>query len=64
MASLSCIGYEVVRQKGSHVRLRHSKDASYMPMTVSDDEELKSGTLRAFIRNAGLTVEQFNDLLK
>jgi predicted RNA binding protein YcfA (HicA-like mRNA interferase family) len=64
IAALSRIGYEVVRRKGSHVRLRHPADASRQPVTVPDHKQLKSGTLRAIIRDAGLTVEQFVALLK
>ncbi|MBX3382230.1 MAG: type II toxin-antitoxin system HicA family toxin [Phycisphaeraceae bacterium] len=61
--ALARLGYEVVRQKGSHLRLRHPTDASRGPLTVPDHKELKSGTLRAIIRDAGLTVDQFIELL-
>ena len=32
-------------------------------LTVPDHKEVAKGTLRAIIRQAGLTVEEFNDLL-
>lgn len=64
IAALSRIGYEVVRQKGSHVRMRHPTDAARIPLTIPDHKELKSGTLRAIIRDAGLGVEEFSALLK
>ena len=64
IAALSRVGYVEVRRKGSHVRLRHPTDPSRLPVTVPDHRELKSGTLRAIIRDAGLTVEQFVALLK
>jgi len=32
-------------------------------LTVPDHKEIAKGTLRATIRQAGLTVEEFNDLL-
>lgn len=63
IAALRRIGYEVVRQKGSHVRMRHPTDEARQPLTVPDHRELKSGTLRAIIRDAGLTVDQFRVLL-
>jgi predicted RNA binding protein YcfA (HicA-like mRNA interferase family) len=63
IAAPARLGYLVVRQKGSHVRLRHPTDTSRPPLTVPDHKELKSGTLRAIIRDAGLTVDQFNALL-
>lgn len=64
VVALQRIGYEVVRQKGSHVRLRHKADVSKLPITVPEHKELKSGTLRAIIRDAGLSVEQFVALLR
>lgn len=64
VAALGRLGYVVVRQKGSHMRMRHPSDPSRLPLTVPDHRELKSGTLRAIIRDAGLTVEQFVALLR
>jgi len=32
-------------------------------LTVPDHKEVAKGTLRAIIRQVGLTVEEFNDLL-
>lgn len=61
--ALQRIGYEVARQKGSHVRLRCPGDASRAPLTIPDHKELKSGTLRAIIRDAGLSVDEFCKLL-
>lgn len=63
IAALERIGYVAVRQKGSHVRLRHPSDAAKLPVTVPDQKELKPGPLRAIIRDAGLTVEDFRQLL-
>jgi len=54
------LGYEVDHQTGSHVILRHS---SQRRLTVPNHRELAKGTLRALIREAGLTKEQFTDLL-
>lgn len=63
VAVLQRIGYEVVRQKGSHIRLRHSTDAARLPVTVPDHKELKAGTLRAIMRDAGLSSEELRRLL-
>ncbi len=63
IAALERLGYVAVRQKGSHVRLRHPSDPARAPLTVPDHKELKSGTLRAIIRDAGLSVDQFVELL-
>lgn len=51
-------GYEVVRQRGSHVRLR-DPSGQRQPLTVPNHRELKSGLLRRLIRDAGLSIEDF-----
>lgn len=53
-------GYEVDHQTGSHIILRHS---SQRRLTVPNHRELAKGTLRALIREAGLSKEQFAELL-
>ncbi len=53
-------GYEVDHQSGSHIILRHH---SSRRLTVPNHRELAKGTPRALIREAGLTKEQFTELL-
>ena len=53
-------GYRIVRQSGSHVRM---KCEGRQPLTVPRHKELKRGTLRTLIRDAGLTVEEFTATL-
>ena len=53
------LGYEVSRQKGSHVRLIHPEKSKRAPLTVPLHKELDAGLLRSLIREAGLTVDQF-----
>ena len=60
--ALEKIGYLVDRQRGSHIILRHQQP-HHRRLTVPDHDEIAKGTLRAIIRQAGLTVEEFNDLL-
>jgi predicted RNA binding protein YcfA (HicA-like mRNA interferase family) len=60
--ALSKIGYEVDHQTGSHLILRQ-KEYPYRRITVPMHKELAKGTLRAIIRQAGLTVEEFLELL-
>jgi len=55
---LGKFGYEVVRQKGSHVRLRHSSDSTRKPVTIPLHTEIAFGTLKRILRDAGITVEQ------
>ena len=57
------LGYEVVRQRGSHIRPRHPTDPSRLPLTVPDHRELKPGLLRRLIADARVTVVEFSQLL-
>ncbi len=42
----------------------YRRDQPFAQVTVPDHRELDTGTLRAIIRQAGLTVEEFIDLLQ
>ena len=55
-------GYEVDVQEGSHMILRHS-EPPHRRLSVPNHKELAKGTLRTLIRDAGLTVREFVDLL-
>ena len=55
-------GYELDEQHGSHIILRRS-DPPHRRLSVPNHKELAKGTLRALIREAGLTVEEFAKLL-
>jgi len=57
------VGYAVDRQKGSHIQLRQIA-APYRRLTVPDQRTLAKGLLRALIRDAGLTVDEFRELLR
>ena len=53
-------GFEVRRQSGSHVVLRHSDGRqTYVPKHTGD---VPSGTFRSILKQAGLTEETFRDL--
>jgi len=60
--ALRKIGYEFDHQRASHIVLRQP-DPPHRRLTVPDHHELARGTLRAIIRQAGLTVDQFKALL-
>jgi len=61
--ALAKIGYEIDHQTGSHMILRH-KEGPHRRLTVPNHKEVAKGTLRAIIRQSGLTVEEFVGLLK
>jgi predicted RNA binding protein YcfA (HicA-like mRNA interferase family) len=51
------LGWEIARQRGSHIILVRAGHPA--TLSVPDHREVKRGTLRALIRRAGLTVEEF-----
>jgi len=54
-------GWARVRQRGSHVTLH--KEGAPVVLTVPLHAALDRGLLRSLIRKAGLTVEEFVELL-
>lgn len=54
-------GYYLRRQQGSHLILR--RDIPFSQLVVPNHKVIDRGTLRAIIRQAELTVEEFNDML-
>lgn len=57
--ALTRLGFEVVRQRGSHVILRSGQ----MGCVVPNHRELKTGTLSGILKQAGVSVEDFLDAL-
>lgn len=60
--ALGQLRYEVDHQTGSHIILRQRVEP-YRRLTVPAHKELAKGTLRAIIREAGLTRDEFFKLL-
>jgi predicted RNA binding protein YcfA (HicA-like mRNA interferase family) len=56
------LGYELDEQHGSHMILRHL-EPPHRRLSVPNHKEIAKGTLRALIREAGLTVDEFVHLL-
>lgn len=50
-------GWSVARQKGSHVMM--TKPGTIATLSIPQHRELDLGLLRALIRAAGLTVDEF-----
>ena len=57
------IGYEIDHQTGSHMILRH-KMPPHRRLTIPNHKEIAKGTLRAIIRESGLSREEFFELLE
>ena len=56
------LGYEIDHQTGSHIILRH-ENPPHRRLTIPNHREISKGTLRAIIRQAGLSRDEFFDLL-
>lgn len=54
-------GFKFKRQHGSHIILR--RDEPFTQLVVPDHKELDRGTLRAILRAADLTVDDFIELI-
>jgi len=64
LRALERIGYRVVRQRGSHIRLRDESNPNHLPLAVPDHRAIKPGLLRKILRDADLTTDEFVALLK
>jgi predicted RNA binding protein YcfA (HicA-like mRNA interferase family) len=56
-------GWVVVRQKGSHIRLQKHHPAEVLKLTVPAHRPIKRSTLSHILKQARLSVEQFNKLV-
>jgi predicted RNA binding protein YcfA (HicA-like mRNA interferase family) len=59
--ALEKVGFYFKRQQGSHIILR--RDEPFTQVVVPEHIELDRGTLRAIIRQADLSVDEFVGLL-
>ena len=55
-------GYLADHQTGSHIILRN-ENPPHRRLTVPDHKEIAKGTLKAIIRQTGLTLDEFRELL-
>jgi predicted RNA binding protein YcfA (HicA-like mRNA interferase family) len=56
------LGYEIDHQTGSHIIMRQTSPP-HRRLSVPDHKEIAKGTLRALIRQAGTTPDEFTALL-
>ncbi|MDC8447721.1 MAG: type II toxin-antitoxin system HicA family toxin [Nitrospira sp.] len=52
-------GWQIVRQKGSHIIM--TKPGHIATLSIPNHPEVARGTLRSLIAKTGLTIEQFLD---
>jgi len=58
---LQKIGFVVIRQKGSHIQLKKGNLLVTVPL---HNKDLKSETLKSILRQAKISVEEFEKLLR
>lgn len=59
--ALEKIGFYVDHQTGSHIIMRRDEPRATVP--IPERKEMRKGTLRKIIKQAGLTVDEFLTLL-
>jgi predicted RNA binding protein YcfA (HicA-like mRNA interferase family) len=57
--ALQRLGFEVARQKGSHIVMRRGASGCVVP----NHRELKAGTLAGALRQAGISIPEFDSAL-
>ena len=57
--ALEELGFEKLRQKGSHVVMRRNVAGCVVPL----HREIKKGTLAAILKQAGVSIEAFREVL-
>lgn len=61
--ALEKAGFRLIRQKGSHMRMKHS-DGRVVTVPVHPGRDIGRGLLRKVLRDAELTREEFMALLE
>ena len=59
--ALAKVGFSLRRQHGSHMILR--RDHPFAQTVVPNHRQIDRGTLRAILRQTGLSVDDFSELL-
>lgn len=61
--ALKRAGFEEQRQRGSHLHLRRASDGKRVTVPVHKGRTVPIGTLRAILRDADVSVDEFCELL-
>jgi predicted RNA binding protein YcfA (HicA-like mRNA interferase family) len=61
--ALERLGFEKVRQTGSHIVMKRASEEGEIGCVVPVHRELKIGTLSSILRQAKVTVEEFMENL-
>lgn len=61
--ALSSQGFQVVSQRGSHIKMKKTAQNETRVVIIPDHPEISAGTLKSIIRQAGMSDEEFIRLL-
>ncbi|MDP2937239.1 MAG: type II toxin-antitoxin system HicA family toxin [Dehalococcoidia bacterium] len=61
--ALQRAGFTVIRQRGSHIRLQKRTREGLIKITVPAHKPVKKTTLAKLIKQSGLSLEEFKELL-
>ncbi len=56
---LEVFGFSIIKQKGSHIKLRRVIDNKKETLTIPNHNELDKGTLKAIIRQASNYISSY-----
>ncbi len=59
--ALERLGFEIVSQKGSHIKLRKLTDNNTFSPIIPNHKEIAMGTLQSILRQAGITKEELDE---
>ena len=63
VSALKRAGFEERRQKGSHLHLRRESDKRRVTVPIHKGRDIPTGTLRSILKDADLSLEEFQELL-
>jgi len=64
VAAFQRAGWQVVRQKGSHIRLERTSEAGTIKVTIPAHKPIKRSTLAKLLKDAEISVDQFIALVR
>lgn len=56
-------GFQIISQKGSHIKLRGIKDGKIQTVIVPNHKEIAKGTFKSILIQANLTKKEFDSFL-
>ncbi|KKS97496.1 MAG: hypothetical protein UV73_C0008G0016 [Candidatus Gottesmanbacteria bacterium GW2011_GWA2_43_14] len=61
--TLKRAGFEIISQKGSHIKLRGIIEGKIQTVIVPDHKEIARGTFKSILSQANLTKKEFDSFL-